>query len=82
MTESGFRKIELFGYHGTFYGKNKKEFSEIILNSELSAINSYHKLSTITPEMGTFAHQWEKTLYRNKKVEKLILKRFFRLKIK
>ncbi|MBQ0152616.1 MAG: sugar phosphate isomerase/epimerase [Chryseobacterium sp.] len=62
VAQLGFKKIELFGYNGTFYGISKKEFSNILMNTGLTVISSHHNTGIISPEMGTFAHHWEKTL--------------------
>ena len=58
----GYKRIEIFGYNGTFFGKTVKEFKTILRNTDLKVISSHH-LSGLEPKCkGTLLDGWEKAV--------------------
>lgn len=58
----GFKDLEIYGYNGTFFGKNKNEFLSILNNTGLKVISSHHRTGMTDQEEGTLLKNWEKTL--------------------
>jgi len=61
IAELGFKDLEIYGYNGNFFGKNKKEFQTILKNTGLKVISSHHQTGVIHKESGTLLHNLEKT---------------------
>jgi len=58
----GFKNLEIYGYNGTFFGKNRIEFKSILKNTGLKVISSHHRTGITDKKNGTFLQNWEKTL--------------------
>ncbi|MFP3593805.1 sugar phosphate isomerase/epimerase family protein [Chryseobacterium sp. SIMBA_038] len=58
----GFRDLEIYGYNGTFFGKNRTEFQSILKNTGLKVISSHHTTGIIHQEKGTLLNNWEKSV--------------------
>lgn len=58
----GFKDLEIYGYDGTFFGKNKNEFLSILNNTGLKVISSHHRTGATDQEGGTLLKNWENTL--------------------
>lgn len=62
IAELGFKDLEIYGYNGTFFGKNKNEFQTILKNTGLKVISSHHQTGVINRESGTLLNNLEKTV--------------------
>ena len=58
----GFKDLEIYGYNGTFFGKNRSEFQSILKNTGLKVISSHHRTGITDKENGTLLKNWETTL--------------------
>lgn len=58
----GFKNLEIYGYNGTFFGKNRTEFKSILKNTGLEIISSHHRTGITDKENGTLLQNWDKTL--------------------
>jgi len=58
----GFKNLEIYGYNGTFFGKNRTEFKSILKNTGLKVISSHHRTGITDKENGTLLQNWDKTL--------------------
>ena len=58
----GFKDLEIYGYNGTFFGKNKNEFLTILKNTGLKVVSSHHRTGITDKEAGTLLKNWENTL--------------------
>ena len=62
LVSLGFKNLEIYGYNGTFFGKNRNEFKTILKNTGLKVISSHHRTGITDKENGTLLQNWEKTL--------------------
>lgn len=62
IAELGFKDLEIYGYNGTFFSKNKNEFQTILKNTGLKVISSHHQTGVINQEKGTLLSNLEKTV--------------------
>lgn len=58
----GFKNLEIYGYNGNFFGKNRNEFKSILKNTGLKVISSHHRTGMTDKENGTLLQNWDKTL--------------------
>nr|WP_314496365.1 sugar phosphate isomerase/epimerase [uncultured Chryseobacterium sp.] len=58
----GFTDLEIYGYDGTFFGKNRNEFQSILSNTGLKVISSHHQTGVIRNEAGNLLNNWEKCI--------------------
>jgi len=58
----GFKEIEIYGFDGTFYGKTRYEFQEILKNIGLKVISSHHTTGILHNDKGTLLNNWEKSV--------------------
>ncbi|CAD7796497.1 Inosose dehydratase [Chryseobacterium aquaeductus] len=58
----GFKDLEIYGYNGTFFGKNKTEFLDILNNTGLKVISSHHQTGVIGKGYGNLLNNWEKSV--------------------
>jgi len=58
----GFKNLEIYGYNGRFFGKNRTEFKSILKNTGLEIISSHHRTGITDKENGTLLQNWDKTL--------------------
>ncbi|MBB6369477.1 sugar phosphate isomerase/epimerase family protein [Chryseobacterium shigense] len=56
----GFTELEIYGYNGTFFGKNRTEFQNILQQTGLKVISSHHTTGIIHQDKGTLLNNWEK----------------------
>lgn len=57
-----FTELEIYGYNGTFFGKNRTEFKNILKQTGLKVISSHHTTGIIHQDEGTLLHGWEKSV--------------------
>ena len=62
LAEMGFKNLEIYGYNGSFFGKTKNEFSQILKNTGLKVISSHHTSGFLDKGKGTLQNQWEKSV--------------------
>ncbi|KQT35953.1 xylose isomerase [Chryseobacterium sp. Leaf405] len=62
LAELGFKEIEIYGFDGTFYGKTRYEFQEILKNIGLKVISSHHTTGILHNDKGTLLNNWEKSV--------------------
>ncbi|OCK50647.1 xylose isomerase [Chryseobacterium sp. CBo1] len=62
LANLGFENLEIYGYNGTFFGKNRAEFKSILKNTGLKVISSHHRTGITDKENGTLLQNWDKTL--------------------
>ncbi|WP_121461555.1 sugar phosphate isomerase/epimerase family protein [Chryseobacterium defluvii] len=58
----GYRELEIYGYNGTFFGKNKTEFQSILKNTGLKIISSHHTTGVMDKSAGTLLNNWEQSV--------------------
>jgi len=58
----GFNTLELYGYDGTFFGKSRSEFLQILKNTGMKAVSSHHVTGFASQGKGTLLNNWEKTI--------------------
>jgi sugar phosphate isomerase/epimerase len=58
----GFTELEIYGYNGTFFGKNRTEFQTILKQTGLKVISSHHTTGIIHKDQGTLLYSWEKAV--------------------
>ncbi|GAA5090553.1 sugar phosphate isomerase/epimerase [Chryseobacterium ginsengisoli] len=62
LANLGFTELEIYGYSGTFFGKNRNEFQAILKNVGLKVISSHHTTGILHKEQGTLLNNWEKSV--------------------
>jgi len=62
VAASGFKDLEIYGYDGTFFGKNRNEFQSILNNTGLKVISSHHQTGVVGNGKGTLLNNWEKSV--------------------
>ena len=62
LANLGFTELEIYGYNGTFFGKNKNDFQAILRNTGLKVISSHHTTGILLPDKGTLLNDWEKSV--------------------
>jgi len=62
LASLGFTELEIYGYNGNFFGKNKTEFLSVLNNTGLKVISSHHQTGVIKNEAGTLTNNWEKSV--------------------
>lgn len=62
LASLGFNDLEIYGYDGTFFGKNRNEFLSILNNTGLKVISSHHQTGVIGNGKGTLVNDWEKSV--------------------
>ncbi|UFH32105.1 sugar phosphate isomerase/epimerase [Chryseobacterium sp. C-71] len=58
----GYKDVEIYGYDGNFFGKNKNEFQTILNNTGLKVISSHHRTGITDKDEGTLLKNWKNTL--------------------
>ncbi|MBW8523038.1 sugar phosphate isomerase/epimerase [Chryseobacterium chendengshani] len=58
----GYTDLEIYGYNGTFFGKNRIEFLSVLNNTGLKVISSHHQTGVLKKEKGTLSHHWEQSV--------------------
>jgi len=58
----GFKDLEIYGYDGTFFGRNRNEFQSILNNTGLKVISSHHQTGVVGNGKGTLLNNWEKSV--------------------
>jgi len=58
----GYKRIELYGYNGTFFGKTASEFKTILGNTGIKVLSSHHTTGIATKGTGTLSNGWEKAI--------------------
>lgn len=62
LAQLGFKQLEIYGYNGTFYGKTRTEFQNILRNVGLEVISSHHTTGIVHNDKGTLLNDWEKSV--------------------
>ncbi|MBB4805129.1 sugar phosphate isomerase/epimerase [Chryseobacterium defluvii] len=62
LEDLGFKELEIYGYNGTFFGKNKTEFLSILKNTGLKVISSHHTTGITDNGKGTLSNNWERSV--------------------
>ena len=62
LAEMGFKNLEIYGYNGSFFGKTKNEFQQILKNTGLKVISSHHTSGLLDTNKGTLQNDWEKSV--------------------
>lgn len=62
LANLGFTELEIYGYNGTFFGKNRNEFQAILKNVGLKVISSHHTTGILHKDQGTLLNNWEKSV--------------------
>lgn len=62
LADLGYKELEIYGYNGTFFGKNRTEFQSILKNTGLKIISSHHTTGVIDKSPGTLLNNWEKSV--------------------
>jgi len=62
LSAMGFTGLEIYGYNGTFFGKNRNEFKNILSNTGMTVISSHHTTGILHKEQGTLLENWEKSV--------------------
>lgn len=62
LAAMGFTGLEIYGYNGTFFGKSRNEFRQILRNTGQCVISSHHTTGMLHREPGTLLQNWEKTV--------------------
>lgn len=58
----GFKQLEIYGYDGTFFGRSRTEFKNILKNTGLEVVSSHHRTGLIYTEKGTLLNDWERSV--------------------
>lgn len=58
----GYKRLEIFGYNGTFFGKTAKEFKSILDKTGISVISSHHTTGIAMKSKGTLTDGWDKAI--------------------
>ena len=58
----GYKDLEIYGYDGTFFGKNRNEFQSILNSTGLKVISSHHRTGITDKDEGTLLKNWKNTL--------------------
>jgi sugar phosphate isomerase/epimerase len=58
----GFKELEIYGYNGSFFGKNRNEFQTILKNTGLKVISSHHTTGILHQDKGTLLNDWGKSV--------------------
>lgn len=58
----GFTELEIYGYNGTFFGKNRAEFQTILKQTGLKVVSSHHTAGITHKDEGTLLSNWEKSV--------------------
>ena len=62
LAELGFRQLEIYGYNGTFYGKDRKDFLNILKNTGLEVVSSHHTTGILDNDKGTLLKDWDQSV--------------------
>ncbi len=62
ISSLGFTDLEIYGYDGNFFGKNRNEFQSILNNTGLKVVSSHHQTGVIGEGKGTLRNNWEKSV--------------------
>ena len=58
----GYKRIELYGYNGTFFGKTASEFKTILGNTGIKVLSSHHTTGIAMKNKGTISDGWDKAI--------------------
>lgn len=62
LVNLGFTELEIYGYNGSFFWKNRNEFQSILKNIGLKVISSHHTTGILHNDKGTLLNNWEKSV--------------------
>lgn len=62
LVKIGYRKLEIYGYDGTFWGRKPSEFKNILSNVGMEVISSHHTTGWVHRQKGTLTDGWQKAV--------------------
>jgi sugar phosphate isomerase/epimerase len=62
LADLGFTQLEIYGYDGKFFGKNRAEFQSILKNVGMEVISSHHTTGIVHNSKGTLLNNWEQSV--------------------
>lgn len=62
FADLGFTQLEIYGYDGKFFGKNRAEFQTILKNVGMEVISSHHTTGIVHSSKGTLLNNWEQAV--------------------
>lgn len=62
LANLGFTQLEIYGYDGKFFGKNRAEFQTILKNVGMEVISSHHTTGIVHNSKGTLLNNWEQSV--------------------
>lgn len=62
LADLGFTQLEIYGYDGKFFGKNRAEFQTILKNVGMEVISSHHTTGIVHKSNGTLLNNWEQSV--------------------
>ncbi len=62
LANLGFTQLEIYGYDGKFFGKNRAEFQTILKNVGMEIISSHHTTGIVHNSKGTLLNNWEQSV--------------------
>lgn len=62
LADLGFTQLEIYGYDGKFFGKNRAEFHTILKNVGMEVISSHHTTGIVHNSKGTLLNNWEQSV--------------------
>lgn len=58
----GYKRLEIYGYNGTFFGKTAKEFKSLLDKAGITVISSHHTTGLAMKGKGTLTDGWDKAI--------------------
>jgi sugar phosphate isomerase/epimerase len=58
----GYNEIEIFGYNGSFWGRDAKTFRKICEDNQLRIVSSHYDTGRVDKAPGTLVNGWEKAV--------------------
>lgn len=62
LAKIGYKKLEIYGYDGKFFGKTTAEFKRILNNTGMKVISSHHTTGIAMKMKGTLTDGWDKAV--------------------
>ncbi len=58
----GYKRLEIYGYNGAFFGKTAKEFKSLLDKAGITVISSHHTTGLAMKGKGTLTDGWDKAI--------------------
>jgi sugar phosphate isomerase/epimerase len=62
LASLGYKRLEIYGYNGSFFGKTAQEFNSILNKTGLKVISSHHTTGIAMKGKGTLSDGWDKAI--------------------